>query len=61
MKKSNTKGQNAIEYMLLFAVIVVVLMLALGPQGFFTQRVNTSIDMAVQGIEGMANRVNNLP
>ncbi len=51
------KGQNAIEYLLLFAIVVIVLLLALSPNGFVTRSVNQALDLSVQGVESMANNI----
>ncbi|HBR14778.1 MAG TPA: hypothetical protein DD723_04440 [Candidatus Omnitrophica bacterium] len=51
--KMNRQGQNIIEYVLLFAVVVVVLFVTLGPQGFFTQSINESLDQAITHLEAM--------
>lgn len=55
----NKKGQNAIEYMLIFVAIVVVIVIAVAPNGFITQAVNESIDLAIGGLEDMAANVQN--
>ena len=51
----NNKGQNMIEYILLFSAVVVVVFLALAPNSFLTQAINRSLDLSVTGIESMAN------
>jgi len=48
-------GQSAVEYILLFAVIVIVLVVAMGPQGFLMDAVNKSLNLAFNAFETMAN------
>ncbi|MCA9398212.1 MAG: class III signal peptide-containing protein [Candidatus Omnitrophica bacterium] len=50
----NNKGQNTIEYLLIFALVVVVILAALGPNGFMTQSVNRALEVSVNGIQNMA-------
>lgn len=50
----NKKGQNTIEYLLIFALVIVVLLVALGPGGFMTQSINQAIEVSVNGFENMA-------
>lgn len=54
MKKFNRFGQNAVEYMLLTATVVVVILTAVGPNGFLTRAVNKSLDISVNNINHMA-------
>jgi len=49
------RGQNAVEYLLVFALVVVVIVLALAPNGFMTRAIDQSFDLA---IDGMVNIVN---
>ena len=58
MKIQGIKGQNAIEYLLLFAIVVVVLLVALGPNGFFSRSLDTSIDLSTNSILNMAESIN---
>ena len=50
----NDKGQNLVEYILIFVAVVTVLLFALAPQGFVTKAINRSIDMAINGVNAMA-------
>lgn len=49
--KMDRKGQNMIEYILLFAIVVVVLLIVLGKNGVITTSIDESLDTAVDGIE----------
>ena len=54
----NQKGQNMIEYLLLFAVVVAILLTFLSPGGFFSRALDRSLDSAVNGFISMANSAN---
>ena len=56
VKSKNTpnRGQSAIEYLLLFAAVVVVMYLGLNPNGFITKGINASLQMPVDLVEHMA-------
>jgi len=56
-KLCNRNAQNAVEYLLIFSAVVIVVMLALAPNGWFTNSIDQSIDDAVTAIENMANTV----
>lgn len=51
------RGQNMIEYMLLFAVVLGVIFTTLGDNGIVYRRVNEALDIAVTGIECMADSI----
>ena len=53
----NKKAQTMVEYLLLFAVIVAVLLIAIGPGGFISRSVDRSLDLSADGLISMANRV----
>ena len=57
MGKKSKKGQSAVEYILLIASTVLVLVFVLSRQGIVTVAVNDSLDIAVDGIECMARQV----
>jgi len=57
MLEKSHSGQTMMEYILLFAVIIVVVLIALAPQGFVTKAIDESLDLSIQGIENMANDV----
>lgn len=53
----NNLGQSIIEYMLLFACIVFVLIFFLAPKGQFSTSVNKVLDQSISSIECMARSV----
>ncbi|GEM_PF-2873332 len=55
----NKKGQNAIEYLLVFAVVMVVLLSFLSPRegGFFRSQLDNALDLSMKGVECMAASV----
>ena len=54
----NQKGQNMLEYILLFVVVIVVLLVFLSPGGFFSRSIDQSLDSSINGFISMANSVN---
>ncbi len=54
--KSN-HGQNTVEYMLLMAVVIGVILVAVQNNGFLTLKINKSLDLAVSGIECMVSNI----
>ncbi len=56
---NNTKGQNAVEYMLVFAVVLMVILFFLAPKkgGFMREQVDTSLDLSTEGLECMAAKI----
>lgn len=58
MKLNNyNRGQASIEYALVFAIIIIIVIAALKPNGFITKGVQMSINETVSGLENMANSV----
>ena len=53
----NNKGQSMVEYLLLFAAVVAVLLIAVGPGGFVERAVDHSMDSSIDGFVSMANVV----
>lgn len=54
MNKRSQSGQNTVEYMMLAAVSAIVVLAAVGPNGFLTKAVNKSLDMGVNAVDVMA-------
>lgn len=52
--KLNTSGQNMVEYMLIFAVVVIVLLVGFAPNGFITKSLNQTMNLSVVQLELMA-------
>jgi len=51
---NDKSGQNAVEYILIFTGVVLVIVAATNRQGFFTKILNKSLDLSVNGITTMA-------
>ncbi|HLF17358.1 MAG TPA: hypothetical protein VI749_00485 [Candidatus Omnitrophota bacterium] len=51
----NRKGQNAIEYILLFVCVILAIWAALAPGGFLTQSIDQSLDLSITGLENIVN------
>ena len=49
------RAQTAIEYILLFAAVIVVVIFALRKEGFLTQTIENSLNLSVEGLELMVN------
>jgi len=58
MRVKNQKGQNMIEYILIFVAVILVILLAISPQGFYTQSVNKTLELSVNTIGSMAQSLN---
>ncbi|MDP8212542.1 MAG: hypothetical protein P9X22_04525 [Candidatus Zapsychrus exili] len=56
--KNNKNGQNIVEYLLIFSIVVLIIFIALGPNGFMTKSIKDSLDTSISGIESMANNLN---
>ncbi len=57
---STSSGQSTIEYMLLVtAVVAVAILLTVGPDSKFQQRLSNTIDITTLGMQAMANRLTN--
>jgi len=57
-KLKNIFGQGMVEYMLLFAVVIIVILVAINPNGILTSSVDKVLDDAAQEIEDMAICIN---
>lgn len=56
--KLNNTAQGMIEYILLFAVVIIIIIAALQPNGLLTNSVNQVIDDATQEVQDMAVCIN---
>ena len=43
----NSKGQNMVEYLLVFAAVVAVLFVFLKPKGYFSKAMSDTMDQSV--------------
>lgn len=57
MKLHLGRGQQLVEYLLLFAMVIIVLLAFLRPFGYLHQTVNQALDRAVEQINIEANRL----
>ena len=55
--KKDKKGQSTVEYLLLVAAIITVLILFLKPDGPFAKSYNDALTKGSSGMEQMANRL----
>ena len=53
----NKKGQSTLEYIILVAGLIAVLVVFLGPSGVFTGAFNRTLQQGTNGMEDMANRL----
>ena len=55
MRKYFSKGQGMLEYILLFAAVIAVLLVVLAPRrGFVATAIDSALDTSVNAIEKMA-------
>ena len=57
IRMHNQKGQNIVEYLLIFTVVMVVVLFALQPAGFLSKGISDSIDYTMNGVQNMAQGV----
>ena len=50
----NRKGQNTVEYLIVVAAVIVIIVAVFGNKGFVKESINDSIETMVKGIEHMA-------
>jgi len=51
----NRQGQNAVEYLLVFMLVIIVIVAALAPNGFLTRALENTIDMSISSMEIIVN------
>lgn len=56
MELKNRGGQNALEYILVFAIVVTIVIVAVIPKfgGFVSKKIDKSLDLSVEAVECMA-------
>ncbi|MBF0385084.1 MAG: class III signal peptide-containing protein [Candidatus Omnitrophica bacterium] len=57
MRIKKLKGQTALEYILLFTAVVLVLVVAFARSGFITRAIDRSVDESINGIGAMATEI----
>ncbi|MBF0521620.1 MAG: hypothetical protein HQL24_01035 [Candidatus Omnitrophica bacterium] len=58
MLKRHLKGQSITEYVLIFAAVSIVILMALAPKhGFVTKAIDNSLNISVSAIENMVQTV----
>ncbi len=55
--KGPESGQSMVEYILVFAGVIVILMVTTRPTGVITNSINSSLDAAVTGVECMTTSI----
>lgn len=53
------KGQSTVEYILLVAGVIAVLVVFLGPNGAFQTKYHTALNEGTDGMANMAHRLSN--
>ena len=57
-KTNNLKqGQSTVEYILLFAAIIAILIVFLRPNGIFQNAYQNTLELGTNGMSDMANRL----
>ena len=57
MKLQLPRGQQLIEYLMLFAIVIVVLIIFLNPAGPFRRTVNQALDLTLNQINKEASKL----
>ncbi|HPD84624.1 MAG TPA: class III signal peptide-containing protein [Candidatus Omnitrophota bacterium] len=55
--RSRKRGQSTMEYLILVAGVIAILIVFLKPSGVFRTALNSTYQDASQGMENMANRL----
>ena len=55
MLKRKKRGQSTLEYMILVAMVIAVLVVFLGPSGIFQSAYNTTLATGTNGMTSLAN------
>lgn len=56
-RKNLLKGQSIIEYVLLVAAVIAILIFFLRPGGMFDKSVTSTLEMSTNGMTQMGNRL----
>ena len=56
-QKSKKKGQSTVEYVLLFAAVIAILIVFLGPGGIFRETVDSAVNSGANELQTMADRM----
>lgn len=59
VKKCKKRGQSTLEYLILLAMVIAVLVVFLMPGGLFSNAYNQSLQYGSNGMEMMAHRLGN--
>lgn len=59
VKKCKKRGQSTLEYLILLAMVIAVLILFLRPGGVFEGAYNRTLESGTSGMETIANRLAN--
>jgi len=55
--RKKDKGQSTVEYIILVAAVIAVLIIFLGPNGVFKNAFNATLSTGTNGMENMAERL----
>ena len=57
ISQRNKKGQSTLEYIILVAGVIAIIVVFAGPNGLFSQSLNRTLQQGTNGMEDMANRL----
>jgi len=56
-KKNKKRGQSTLEYLVLVAMVIAILIVFLGPTGPFAKAYNNTLQQGTDGMATMANKL----